>query len=34
MSLAMPFADFVFGNESEAATYGETKVPPQILRTT
>jgi hypothetical protein len=26
MSLAMPYADFVFGNESEAATYGETKV--------
>jgi hypothetical protein len=26
MSLAMPFADFVFGNESEATTYGEVKV--------
>jgi len=26
MSVAMPYADFVFGNESEAVTYGETKV--------
>lgn len=26
MSVAMPYADFVFGNESEATTYGEVKV--------